>query len=157
MITIKQLEDLATNDRESLLIVLELLLQKGIRMIQSEKLPDLMLACQSSHDGSFTEEKLCEIVTICKGLADLKLNTLIDYICWSNLKKSHLDEEFICPICGHALDYQDDKPDPEWCWAYVWKCPGCGATGKEGYVKMFYAHCDVKDAVGNPIPIPVEL
>lgn len=63
MITIRQFEDLATNDQKSLLIALELLLQMA-RMIQSEKITDLVLVCQSSHDGVLPWKNFVNMCTL---------------------------------------------------------------------------------------------
>lgn len=33
-----------------------------------------------------------------------------------------------------------------------WECPGCGATGRAGFDKVFDRHYNVVDKDGNPIP-----
>ena len=150
-----QFNQMAVGDPLTLLAALELLLQNGRSMIQSRQAPELVAGCQSSLGALFTEGKLCEIVDVCQRLAGLETKALVDYIHRGSLKIKDpgADEEGICPICGGELEYGDDEPLDDG-GVYEWTCPSCGATGKEGYNKVFDQHYEVYDGDGNPYPAP---
>ena len=150
-----QFNQMAVGDPLTLLAALELLLQNGRNMIQSRQTPELVSGCQSRLGALFTEGKLCEIVDVCQRLAGLETKTLVDYIHRGSLeiKDPGADEEGICPICGGELEYGDDEPLDDG-GVYEWTCPSCGATGKEGYSKVFDRHYEVYDGDGNPYPAP---
>lgn len=63
-------------------------------------------------------------------------------------------KENFCPVCGEELEYDgsrcDDYDDGGF---YDWSCPGCGATGKEQFSRVFYGFNNVHDKAGNPIVI----
>lgn len=147
----ERFEKLARTDRVGLLTALELLWQNGRATIQSEAISKLTAGCVSSLGGLYTAEKLREIVAICKDLAHLETAELIRCIrCGSmETKVPDADEEGICPICGGDLEYGDDEPLDDG-GVRDWTCLSCGATGKEGYSKMFDQHYDVRDGDGNP-------
>lgn len=153
----EQFDKLARTDRVVLLTALELLWRNGRLMIQTEDVSALTAGCVSSLGGFYTEEKLCEIVTVCKELSTLETNTLVDYIHRGSLETEDptADKEGICPICGGELEYEGDEPIDDG-GVYEWTCPSCGATGKEGYDKVFDRHYDVLDGEGNPYPVVTE-
>lgn len=147
----------AVNDRAALVTALELLTQNGRRVIQDEEPAALISACVASLGGFYTKEKLCEVVTVCKALAELELPALVSYIRRSQLdiKAPGEEEAGICPICGCELEYGDDIPLDNG-GVYEWTCPGCGATGKEGYDKVFDKHYEVRDENGKPFSLPAK-
>ncbi len=108
----ERFDKLARTDRVVLITALELLWQNGRAMIQSEEVSKLTAGCVSSLGGFYTEEKLHEVVTVCKELAHLETAELIRCIrCGSmEMKTPDAEEEGICPICGSELEYGDDKP-----------------------------------------------
>lgn len=147
----EQFDKLARTDRVALLTALELLWRNGRLIIRAEDVSVLTAECASSLGGFYTEEKLREIVTVCKELAVLDTNTLVDYIHRGSLetKDPTADEKGICPICGGELEYGGDESLDDG-GIYDWTCPSCGATGKEGYDKVFDRHYNVRDKDGNP-------
>lgn len=141
----EQFNQLALGDPLTLMASLELLLQSGRGVIQALQAPKLVSGCQASLGALFTENKLCEIVDVCQKLAGLETRTLVDYIHRGSLeiKDPGADEADICPLCGGELEYEDDIRTDDGGF-FVWKCPDCGATGKEGYDKVFDRHYDVR-------------
>lgn len=148
----EQFNQLALGDPLTLMAALELLLQSGCGVIQSQQTSELVSGCQAGLGVLFTENKLCEIVDVCQKLARLETRTLADYIHRGSLeiKDPGADEAGICPVCGGELEYEDDIHTDDGGF-FTWKCPGCGATGKEGYNKVFDQHYDVQDGDGNLI------
>lgn len=149
----ERFDELARTDSEALLTALELLWQNGRAMICSQDAHRLTGSCAASLCRLYTAKKLHEIVTVCKELADLETNTLADYIHRGSLMIANpdADEKGICPICGGSLEYGGDIPlDDKG--VYEWTCPSCGATGKEGYNKVFDRHYSVHDGGGRPYP-----
>lgn len=142
----EQFEKLAINERVTLFTALELLLQNGRALIQAKDADALVAACVTSLGGFFTEEKLCEAVAVCKELAGLELNVLVNFIQRSNMdiKVPGAEESGICPLCGCELEYGEDIPMDNG-GVYEWTCPGCGATGREGYDKVFDKHYNVQE------------
>lgn len=62
------------------------------------------------------------------------------------------DKEGICPLCGGDLEFEDNVQMDDG-GVYPWKCPSCGATGKQGYNEVFDGHhYDVRDAGGKSVP-----
>ena len=153
----ERFDKLARTDRVVLITALELLWQNGRVMIQSEEVSKLTASCASSLGGFYTEEKLHEVVTVCKELAHLETAELIRCIRCGSMEMTVPDaeEEGICPICGGELEYGDDKPLDDG-GVYEWTCPSCGATGKEGYSKVFDQHYDVYDGDGKPYSAPTK-
>lgn len=140
----EQFNRLATSDPVTLYLALELLVQNGRMTIQMMEVPKLMDACTAAMGGLFTAGKIQEIVDVCKTLAGLETRKLVVYIKRSGLdvKDPSADEEGICPLCGGELEYTDDTRTDNGGF-FEWKCPSCGATGKEGYDKVFDRHYDV--------------
>ena len=61
--------------------------------------------------------------------------------------------EGICPLCGGNIDYGSFNLVDEG-GTYDWECPGCGATGKEGYDLVFDGnHYDVRRADGTEVDL----
>jgi len=149
----ERLDKLACTDRVTLLTALELLWQNGRMMIQTEDVSTLTAGCAAGVGNFYTMEKLHEVVTVCKELASLETAELIHCLRCSGMKMKvpGADEEGICPICGGELEYGGDEPLDDG-GVYNWTCPHCGATGKEGYDKVFDRHYDVQDGDGNPYP-----
>lgn len=60
------------------------------------------------------------------------------------------DREDVCPICGHeGLDYEASEIMDDG-GVIPWRCPHCGASGKEGFDMRFDGrHYDVVDGQGN--------
>ena len=108
----ERFDKLARTDRVVLLTALELLWQNGRAMIQSEEVSKLTASCVSSLGGFYTEEKLHEVVTVCKELAHLETAELIHCIrCGGmEIKAPDAEEEGTCPICGGELWYRHDEP-----------------------------------------------
>lgn len=152
----ERFDKLARGDRVTLLAALELLWQNGRMMLQTEDKSALMAGCIASIGGFYTKEKLHKVVTTAKELASLETAELIRCLRCSSMEMKDPDagEEGICPICGGELEYGSDKPLDDG-GVYDWTCFDCGATGKEGYSKVFDQHYDVRDGDGNPYPIPL--
>lgn len=155
--TLEDFNRLANGDRVTLVLALELLLQNGRNTIQREEPLKLVAACKERIGGFFVEGALQEIVDVCQQLAALDTNILVDYIRRGSLdmKAPDAEEAGVCPICGGELDYEDDIHTDDGGF-FLWKCPACGATGKEGYDKVFDQHYDVTDGDGKPFPAPAE-
>lgn len=138
----EQFKKLALGDRVTLFTALSLLMQNGSRVIQPEPETALVDACMPTLGGFVAEEKIREIVSVCKQLAGLELNVLLAYIRHTDMgvQIPGADEEGVCPICGGTdLDYGNDTPTDDG-GLIDWTCPDCGATGKEGYDKVFDRH-----------------
>lgn len=153
----EQFDKLAHTDRVALFTALELLWQNGRTAIQAQDASALAADCVSGLGKFYAAGKINEIVSICKALADLETTVLADYIHRSStgIEDPNADKEGICPICGGELEYGCDEPVDEGGY-YDWTCPSCGATGKEGYIKVFYQHYDVYDGDGSPYPAPAQ-
>lgn len=147
----ERFNQLAISDRVTLFTALELLLQNGRRVIQTEELPTLVSTCVSSLGGFVTEEKLHEAVAVSKKLADLELNMLISYIRRSRMdvKIPGAEESGICPMCGGELEYGQEITLEDDAGYHEWTCSECGATGKEYYDKVFDRHYEVKENGGS--------
>ena len=152
---LEQFDKLAHTDRIALFTALELLWQNGRTAIQTQNAAALAAGCVSGLGKFYAAEKINEIVSICKALADLETTVLADYIHRSSIgiEDPDADKEGICPVCGGELEYGDDEPLDDGGF-YEWTCPGCGATGKEGYGKVFDQHFDVYDGEDKPYLAP---
>ena len=151
----EQFDKLARTDRVTLLSALTLLWQNGREVIQAKDISALTADCMSSLGTLYTEKKVQEIAAICEELACLEPAELIRCLRCEGMEMPDpdADEEGICPICGGELEYEGDEPQDDG-GVYEWTCPSCGATGKEGYNKVFDRHYDVHDGDGNPYPAP---
>lgn len=151
----EQFDKLARTDRVTLLSALTLLWQNGREVIQAKDISALTADCMSSLGTLYTEKKVQEIAAICEELACLEPAELIRCLRCEGMEMPDpdADEEGSCPICGGELEYEGDEPQDDG-GVYEWTCPSCGATGKEGYNKVFDRHYDVHDGDGNPYPAP---
>lgn len=61
-------------------------------------------------------------------------------------------KEGICPVCGAEIEYTGDNNIDDNGGTFPWNCKNCGASGKEGYNRIFDKHYDVTDCYGNYIP-----
>ena len=149
----ERFEKLARTDPTILLTALEMLLEKGRLMVKYQDIYGLTKGYASDLGKIYSAEKLHEIVSICKELADLETNALVDYIHRSNLETSDpdADKEGICPICGDSLEYGADKSTGDG-GVITWTCSNCGAAGEEHYKKIFDKHSNVFDGEGCPFP-----
>lgn len=148
---------LATGNPVTLHMALDMLLHNGRRVIQREE-PTVLLANCKANIGNFVmEDMLREMVEVCQRLAALETGVLLTYIQHGDLHITApgAEEEGVCPICGCELEYGNDVLLDEGGYR-EWTCPGCGATGKEMYDKVFDQHHDVRDGDGNPYPFPAE-
>ncbi len=68
-------------------------------------------------------------------------------------KAPPLDEEGVCPVCRAELEYVGPHEILDDGSVIPWKCPSCGATGKEGYTCVFDRHYDVCTADGRPASV----
>ena len=59
--------------------------------------------------------------------------------------------EGICPICGTRIQYDGEYEILDNGGVIAWRCPNCGATGKEGYDHVFDRHYNVCSAEGEPV------
>lgn len=136
-------------------MALELLFQNGRKAILREEPLKLAADCKECLGNFFAEDALRETAKTCQQLASLDTNILVGYIRRGDLdmKIPDEDEEGMCPICDGELEYGNDISLDEG-GVYEWTCPSCGATGKEGYNKVFDQHYDVQDGDGNPFPAP---
>lgn len=58
-------------------------------------------------------------------------------------------QEGICPLCGGSLEY-GARDDIDSGGTFAWECENCGATGEEGFDRVFDGrHYNVQDADGN--------
>ena len=62
------------------------------------------------------------------------------------------DEEGVCPLCGAELKYNGAHDIDDDGGTIPWECTNCGATGAEGYNRVFDQHYNVCDASGRPVP-----
>ena len=62
------------------------------------------------------------------------------------------DREGICPVCGEAITYTGSHEIDDSGGTILWICANCGASGKEGYNRVFDRHYAVMDRDGNLIP-----
>lgn len=65
---------------------------------------------------------------------------------------ARFDEEGICPVCGATLEEYGAQETLDEGGVIPWECSQCGATGKEGYDRVFDRHYNVCFANGNPVP-----
>lgn len=154
--TLEEFNRFADGDRVPLVLGLEFLLQNGRSMVQGEDTLELAVAGSASMKSFFAEAEIHKIAEVCRKLAALETNVLVDYIRRGNLemKAPGAEEAGVCPVCGSSLEYRDDIRIDDGGF-FLWKCPSCGATGKEGYDRAFNEHFDVTDGDGKPYP-PVE-
>lgn len=62
------------------------------------------------------------------------------------------DQESICPVCGAELREYEAHKILDFGGIIPWECSHCGATGEEGYTRVFSAHYHVCFANGDSVP-----
>ena len=62
------------------------------------------------------------------------------------------DQESICPVCGAELREYEAHEILDCGGVIPWKCSNCGATGEEGYTRIFSGHYQVCFANGDSVP-----
>ena len=62
------------------------------------------------------------------------------------------DQESVCPVCGAELTEYEEHEVLDEGGVIPWTCSHCGATGKEGYDRVFDRHYNVCFANGDPVP-----
>ncbi len=148
---------LAHNNRMVLLMAIDLLMQDGRGFVQEAPTAALVSIMKASVKNLMAGSMLEEIVKTAQALAPLRTCEVLDYVKRSELefKKPGAQESGICPICGGNLEYGTDEPIDDG-GLIEWTCLDCGATGKEGYDKVFDQHYNVYDADGIPFPATEE-
>lgn len=141
---------LVYSNRIVLLVAIDLLMENGRVFVKDTALADLVSALKSC-GNLFAESVLTEIAETAKALSQLRTCKLLEYVKRSNLdfKKPSAQESGVCPICGGRLEYGEDEPIDDG-GVIDWTCSDCGATGQEGYDKVFDKHYNVYDSEGNP-------
>lgn len=154
MMTFGEFNKLACGDRVTLISAIDTLMQAGQTYIRGTEIAEIISELKKGGGNLFTEQMLERIAQIAKDLAQLRTCTLLAYV-----KRNRLDfrgpnapRSGICPICGCELDY--DMPLALADGNHIdWTCQDCGATGKEGFQRVFTTHYDVCDGDGKPFPI----
>lgn len=59
------------------------------------------------------------------------------------------EEEGRCPLCGNLIEYTGKNEIDDDGGMFPWTCPSCGATGEEGYTRVFDRHYNVQAADGD--------
>ncbi len=149
----EEFNKLACDNRMALLMAIDLLMQNGRTFVQETATAEIISAMKVSTSNFIADVILDEIVSTAKKLSPLKTCDVLDYVKRSELefKKSGAQEAGICPICGGTLEYGEDEPIDDG-GVIDWTCSDCGATGQEGYDKVFDKHYNVYDSEGNPFP-----
>jgi len=142
-------EKLYRNDPLVFHLAMELFMENGRDLI--ETLSDQELGAEAARQASsfFSDGKIDETVKAVKDFAALRTIDLLAYAgrCGIKLEESSTDEPGICPLCGGRLEFQETEPRHYY--ILNWRCAGCGATGKEGYRKVFDCHYNVRDGEGH--------
>ena len=147
---------MARGNRPALLLAMELLMQSGRGFVQNTEKAEIIGQLKNTAGKLIAETMLAEIADIAKELAELRTCKLLEYVKRSGLEFERPDsqEPGVCPICGGKIEYEDGmqfEDSGHW----TWKCPDCGAAGKEEYKKVFTKHFEVIDSNGKPFPAPV--
>lgn len=145
---------LACGDRVTLISAIDILMQVGQNYVRETQLSEIVSEMKKGSGKLFSGDMLEEIAKIVQELAQLRTCKLLAYV-----KRSSLDfrgpdapRSGLCPICGCELDY--DMPLALADGNHIdWTCQDCGATGKEGFQRVFTTHYDVCDGDGKPFPI----
>lgn len=148
---------LAYDNRMVLLMAIDLLMQNGRVFVEETNTAVLIVTMKACVKNLIADSMLEEIVKTAHALAPLKTCKVLDYVKRSELefKKPGAQEAGICPICGGNLEYGTDEPVDDG-GLIEWTCLDCGATGKEGYNKVFDQHYNVYDVDGIPFPTTEE-
>lgn len=155
--TFETFDRIARTDKVTVTMAMELLLQGGRNVVMNSSESDLAAAMKVSTSNFFFEQKLQEIISMAKSLAQLDTGGLLAYIKKSGLDVSNPGEQAggICPICGGSIEYGEDIPMYDR-GVQEWTCLDCGASGREGYSKVFDRHYNVMDREGNLYSAPGE-
>lgn len=79
------------------------------------------------------------------------MSTLHDTDLEKTLRQSQKGTAGVCPICGCGINYGEREQMDDG-GVYHWECPGCGATGEEGFNEVFDGnHYNVRDKNGKLI------
>lgn len=144
-------DQLARGNRSTLLLAMEVLMQSGREFVQRTERAELVSALKESTGKLIAETMLAEVADVSKELSGLRTCKLLEYVKRSGLEFERPDapEPGVCPICGAEVEYRDTMLFED---EYLtnWKCPDCGAAGKEVYKKEFRRHLDVIDGDGKP-------
>ena len=62
------------------------------------------------------------------------------------------DKEGVCPVCGGKIEYDGTHTIDDDGGMFDWNCPDCGASGREGYNRVFDRHYYVTYSDGRPFP-----
>ena len=62
------------------------------------------------------------------------------------MKQEIKEHEGICPLCGSQIEYNGENIIDDDGGKFPWQCPTCGATGEEGYSRVFDKHYNVHTA-----------
>lgn len=150
--TFDKFNSLATGDPFALTMALDLVLDNG-RFDVSNWDIEKMSAHMQEKVPLIDINKCVNIISYAKELSDTKTRDLMAFIKFSGLPVKYPGTEYeqgICPICGASINYGNDQSLDDG-GVIEWECPECGATGKEGYNKVFDRHYEVRDVDGAPI------
>ncbi len=159
-----ELSHIASSDPLRFSMALTAILTKGTERIREWTPADIELFLDS-WKNFLTREYAKGVYDLALKLSRLDINDLINYLYNAGYPHSVLDadgnkledEEGICPVCGAAVEFEDNI-QMDGGGVYPWKCPTCGATGKQGYNEVFDGHhYDVRDGDGKSLPGHEEL
>lgn len=143
-------DQLTRGDRAALLLAMEVLMQSGRGFVQNTEKAEIIAQLKSTAGNLIAENMLAEIADTAKELAELRTCELLEYVKRSGLEFERPDapEPGVCPVCGAEVEYIGtalyENEDIS-----SWRCPDCGAVGKEVYKKEFQQHLDVIDGNGR--------
>lgn len=80
------------------------------------------------------------------------VNVLVNDVPDTPVSPSSIDKEGICLVCGASIEYEGKNDIDDDGGTFPWNCPKCGASGLEGYTRLFDRHYNVVDANGGLIP-----
>ena len=145
---------LACGDRVTLVSAIDILMQVGQNYVREAQPSEVASEIKKSGGNLFSGDMLEKIAKTVQELAQLRTCKLLAYVKRSNLdfRGPNAPRSGLCPICGCEMDY--DMPLALADGNHIdWTCQNCGATGKEGFQRVFTTHYDVCDGDGKPFPI----
>lgn len=145
----KDFEKLYRDDPIVFHLGLELFLQNGRNMLANSTDQELRKTIAHKLSGFMTSEKIQDAVKAAKEFSGLDNMVLLSYAarCGIKLEDDPVDKPGVCPLCGGSLDYVEDNVKTAL--LLNWRCQICGATGKEGYRRVFDSHYCVWDRKGG--------